>query len=217
MSSQPPPPPPMQQPTYQPQSHAAPRPGPGRKWYVIDLVLFLLFFVPSLLAFLNGIDGITNGLIRVPVPGETSVDLEAGDWTIFYEHVGEYNGELYNTSSDAPLMNVSVTGEDGQEAEVGPSTGSFDYNISGKAGYSIGDFEIDDEGSYTIVTSVSDPADDGNYLLALGKDLGTSTAALVVGIVGMIGSAFVAFVMWLVVIIMRSRAKKRMQAAGYAG
>ena len=217
MSSQPPPPPPMQQPAYQPQSPVVPRPGPGRKWYVIDLVLFLLFFVPSLLAFLNGLDGITNGLIRVPVPGETSVDLEAGDWTIFYEHVGELDGELYNTSSEAPLMNVSVTGEDGQEAAVGASTGSFDYNISGRAGYSIGDFEIEDGGTYTVVTSVSDPADEGPYLLALGKDLGTSTVALVAGIVGMIGSAFVAFVVWLVVIIMRSRAKKRMQAAGYAG
>jgi hypothetical protein len=217
MSSQPPPPPPMQQ-TYTPQYQPEPpRPGPGRKWYVIDLLLFLLFFVPSLLAFLNGLDGITNGLIRVPVPGETSVELEEGDWTIFYEHAGEYEGDLFNTSSDAPLMNVSVTGEDGQQAEVGASTGSFDYNIGGRAGYSIGDFEIDEAGTYTIVTSVSDPADTDRYLLALGKDLGTSTAALVIGIIGMIGSTFVAFVVWLVVIIMRSRAKKRMQTAGYAG
>lgn len=213
MSTQPPGPPPMQPVPAGP----APGPGPGRKWYVIALLVFLLFFVPSLLGFLKGLDGITNGLTRVVIPGEATVDLEAGTWTIFYEHSGEFEGETFSTSTQAPGIEASVTSEDGEQIPVSPSFASFEYNIGGHTGFSIGEFKVPEEGTYVFSAQLVDPNDPGPYLLALGKDLGSSTILLVVGIIGMIGGAFIGFVIWLIVIILRSRAKKRAQMAGYAG
>ena len=218
MSTQPPSPPPMQQPPIaQPPLAAATSEGPGRKWYLIALLVFLLIFVPSLLGFLDGFDGITNGLTRVSVPGETSVELEPGTWTVFYEHTGEFEGETITTTQQAPEMQAVALAPDGSQIPVQPSNASFNYNVGGHAGYSIGEFEVAEAGTYRFQTRLSDPDDPEQYVLALGKDLGRFTVSLALGVVGMIGAGFLAFIIWLIVIILRSRAKKRAQMAGYAG
>ena len=214
MSAQPPAPPPTYRPPMPQAASAVPSPGPGRKWYLIALVVFLLIFVPSLLGFLQGLDGITDGLVRVRVPGESVVSLEKGTWTVFYEHAGVFQGEAYTNSTEFPGMEATVFAEDGTEIPVTPSVGNFEYNWGGRAGFSVGKVEIPQGGSYRFVASHYDPANSQEYVLALGKDLGRSTVLLAVGVVGMGAAAFIAFVIWLIVIILRSRAKKRMQMAG---
>ena len=213
MSAQPPAPPPPQY--QQAPTLAAPSAGPGRKWYVVALLVLVLIGGPGLYALIQGVDGITNGLTRVPVPGQTDVQLAEGTWTVFYEYSGEHDGVTYNTSRTAPPMSITVTGANGT-IPVGGSTGSFNYNIGGHAGFSIGQFTIDEAGPYRVDAAVSDSTDTGHYLVALGKDLGKSTVLLVLGIIATIGAVALALLIFLIVIIMRSRAKKRMQAAGYS-
>ena len=199
---QPPPSPPPQQPL------AAGGTGPSRRGYFVAALLFLVLFVPSLLIFLNGLKGITEGLIRVVVPGATTVELEPGTWTVFYEHSGEFDGVTYNSSRRAPSLTAVVTGDHG-ERPVASSPASFNYNIGGHAGYSIGQVSVEEKGMYTFEATLADPDDTEEYLLALGQDLGRSTFLLVLGIFGMIGSGLIAFVVWLVVFILRYRAKAK--------
>jgi hypothetical protein len=199
-------------PQYQPEP---PRSGPGKKWYVIAFVVLVIFVVPSLLGFLEGLDGITDGLIRVTVPGDTEVTLEEGDYTVFYEWQGEINGESFSTSSEFPGMEATVFDDDGTEIPVTSSTGDFEYSWGGHSGFSVGEVDIPADGDYVFSAQHFDPANTQEYTLALGKDLAKSTVLLVLGIVGMVGGAFIAFVIWLIVIILRSRAKRRMRAAGY--
>lgn len=210
MSAQPPPYVPQQAPTM-----ANPSPGPGRKWYVVAALVFVLIGGPALYASLQGLDGITNGLMRTPVPGQTEVELEPGTWTVFYEYSGEFEGVTYNSTRTSPTMLITVSGEDGAIPVTG-STGSFNYNIGGHAGFSIGQFKVDEPGTYTFEAALSDPSDTEEYLLALGKDLGKSTVLLAVGVVALIGAGAIALLIFLIVIIMRSRAKSRMKAAGYS-
>lgn len=217
MSAQPPPPPPMQVPAQQPHAAGPPSPGPGRKWYVVALVVFALLFVPSLLGFLDGLDGITNGLIRITAPGEETVSLEEGDWTVFYEWAGEIDGRSFTNSTEFPGMEAALFDEAGNEISVTPSTGSFEYDWGGHSGFSVGRVDVPVDGEYTFAAQHLDPANTQEYVLALGKNLGRSTVLLVVGIVGMGVGAFIAFIIWLIVIILRSRAKRRMQMPGYAG
>ena len=215
MSTQVPPPPPMAQPVH-PQPLAAASPGPGRKWYVIDLVVFAVIFVPSLLGFLNGLNGITEGLTRVRAPGEAEVTLDQGKWTVFYEWQGEFEGEPFTGPSEFPGMEAVLIAEDGSQIPVTNSTSRFEYNFGGHSGFSVGEVEVPEDGEYVFASQHFDPADTREFVLALGKDIGRSTVLLVLGIVGMIGAAVLGFIIWLIVIIMRSRAKKRMQMAGYA-
>lgn len=192
-------------------------PGPSRKWYLIPTLLLLLVGVPSLLAFLSGLNGITNGLTRVRVPGEAPVTLEEGDWTVFYEWRGEFEGEPFTTSSNFPGMEAVVFSESGEEIPVGPAKGDFNYNFGNTAGFSVGSFEVDESGEYVFAARHTDPTNTSEYVLALGKDIGRSTVMLVLGIIGMIVAGGVAFIVWLIVFIVRIRANRRREAAGFTG
>ena len=183
---------------------------------MIDLLIFAVIFVPSLLGFLEGLDGITEGLTRVQVPGETAVSLEEGTWTVFYEWSGEFQGETFSTSSEFPGMEAVVIDDGGEQIPVTPSNASFNYNIGGHSGFSVGEVDIPAAGEYVFAARSLDPTDSQPFVVALGKDIGQSTVLLVIGVIGMIGAAAIAFVIWLIVIILRSRAKKRMRTAGYA-
>lgn len=218
MSAQPPPPPPPMQPAPgpYPQAGAAPKPGPGRKWYLVAFLVFFVIAVPALLGFLNGLDGITEGLTRVTVPGETSVELDAGQWTVFYEHTGEFEGRSFVTSADAPGMTMSVIGAGGEQVPVRSSTSSLEYAVGGRVGYAVGEFDIDEPGTYSVEVFLSEQDDAEQYVLALGKDVERSTILLVVGVIGMIAGAGLAFLIWLIVILLRSSAKRKMRAAGYS-
>lgn len=213
MSSQPPPPPPPTQ-TMQ-LSSQPPSAGPSRNWYWLPAILFLLIVGPAIYSFVVGLDGITDGLLRVRAPGSTEVTLEKGTWTVFYEWQGEFEGEAFLTSSEFPGMEASATAPDGTEIPVRGLSGSYDYSIGGRTGFGVGELDIPVAGDYVFNAELLDSGDDGQYVLGLGKDVGRSTVLLVVGIIGMIGGALITFLAWLIIIIMRSRAKRRMQAAGY--
>lgn len=191
------------------------KPGPSRKWYLIPILVLLLIGVPSLLAFINGLDDITNGLTRVLVPGESQVTLEEGDYTVFYEWRGEFEGRSFTNSSEFPGMEAIVFSEDGEEIPVTSANASFNYNFGNKAGYSVGSFEVEEPGDYTFAARHSDPTNTEEYVLALGKGVGRATVMLVFGIMGMIVAGGIAFIVWLVVFIVRMRAKKRNEAAAY--
>ena len=195
-----------------------PGPGPGKKWYLLPALFLLLIAGPSLYAFLVGLDGITDGLIRARVPGETEMSLERGTWTVFYEWQGEIDGEAFTTSSEFPGMEAVLITEDGDQLPVTGSVGSFNYSVGGHSGYSVGEFDVPESGVYVLAARHLDPTATDEFVVALGQDIGRSTVALVLGVVGMIGAGFFAFVSWLIIMILRSRAKKRqeMAAGGYA-
>ena len=210
--SQPPPPPMPAAPTA-----AGPvSPGPSRKWYLVPVLLLLLITGPSIFSFVGGLGGITEGLIRVVVPGETELTLEEGTWTVFYEWQGEFEGQSFTTSSEFPGMEAVVVADDGTQLPVEGSFGDFDYSTTTSTGFSVGEVDIPEDGTYTFAAQASDPTSTEQFVIALGKDIGRSAILLAVGLIGMIAGVFFAFVIWLIIIILRSRAKKRMQMAGYA-
>lgn len=178
--------------------------------------MFLLLGVPSLILFLNGLNGITDGLIRVPVPGRTPVQLEKGTWTVFYEYTGRYPGVSELRSRQAPGIEGRLRTEEGREFPIVGSTTSFNYNFAGRGGYSIGTVDVDRSGRYLFEARLTDANDSERYVLALGRNVGRSTAFLVFGIFGMMGGGAIAFIVWLVVFILRYRSKNRAASASPA-
>ena len=204
---EPPPPPP------QPVLAAGQGTGPSRRWYLISFGVLVLLFVPSLLVFLNGFEAITRGLVRVPVPGETPVELEEGTWTVFYEYRGVFDGSSFASRRQAPALDARLMSEEGELISVVPSNARFTYNWFDRSGYSIGKFELDRGGRYVFQSRLVDPGATDRYVLALGKDMGRSTLQLVFGLFGMMGSGLISFIVWLVIFILRFRAKRRMPGA----
>ena len=197
------------------QPLAAPSSGPGRKWYLVPALLLLLI-IPCLMAFLSGLQGITDGLTRMTIPGTATVDLEPGTWTIFYEHTGEFEGETFISPQAAPGMDITVATSEGVPVPVTPSIGSFEYNVGGHSGQSIAQLQTDHDGEHRVLVTLSDPVGSEEYLIAFGRDLGRFTFLLVIGVIGMVASGALAFVVWMIVFILRYRARSRMAAAGFS-
>ena len=206
----------MPPPQYPVHPMAAPSLGPGRKWYLVPTFLLLVIGIPSLLGLLSGLQGITDGLTRMVIPGEATIDLEPGTWTVFYEHSGDFEGETFFSSSASPGMNITVTTSEGESTPVTASGGSFEYNVGGHSGQSIAQFQTDHEGEHLVSVSLADPDDPERYLLAFGRDLGRFTFMLVFGIIGVIAAGVLAFIVWLIVFILRFRARSRMRSAGFS-
>jgi len=182
--------------------------GPGRKWYVIAGLLFVIGAIVGATLLYSGISGLRDGLIRAPVPGMTVVDLdETGRWTIFFEHQGEIDGAFYSLPPEVPDgFDVSVVGPNGTEVSAQPGFATFDYTAGGRAGRAIGYLDVTEPGRHTIEASYPGAT---RFNLALGKDIGGKTLRIVFGAVTIGGFAFISLVIWVITLILRSRAKNR--------
>jgi hypothetical protein len=187
---------------------------PGKTGYWIALLIFVLGVGGSGYVLYDGISSLGEGLVRAEVPGQTEITLdEAGSWTVFHESPSVFEGQTYN----APLpdgTSVSLIEKSGDEIPMTPSVGSLTYDLAGRSGVAIGRFSVDQPGEYTLsVESPADPSSDPT-VLALGHEKGKATIKTVGGIAGILASGFVAMIIFLIVLIMRSRSKNRLREAG---
>ena len=193
-----------------------PSEGPSRTWYLVPVLILLLLGGPSVYALVDGLNNIT-GLTRVRAPGDSQITLEEGTWLLFYEWRGEFEGEDFTTSSAFPGMLLSLTSSGGDEIAIqGLSGANFDYHIGDHEGFGIAEFVIPSQGTYLFSAEMREPGDNGPYVLMFGEDIPESTVLVTVGIIGVIAGALFALVAWLIIFVLRSRAKKRMQTTGYA-
>ena len=118
-------------------------------------------------------DGV-EALARAPVGCETVVSIEStGELLVYAELSGRFDDTTGNCSaegtfraeSDAPTVNVDVTGPDGSRLPVESTSGS-EYERGGFRGTQVGRMVVAEPGDHVVrVTS-----DDGSFALAIGND-----------------------------------------------
>lgn len=186
---------------------------PPRTRYLIAVLVFLLGAVPSAWILASGISGLTQGLIRAGGPGTIGIELDKpGTWTVFYEYRVATGPVTTVTTPDAPPMEVTLTSPSGEVMVMGASTGTFNYNTSTHSGVSIGSFSIDEPGSYELgIRYLDDGPEQVN--LALGHEKGKATLKTVFGGIGIAVSGAIAFIIFIIVLILRVRSKSRLEQA----
>ena len=190
---------------------------PPRTRYLIALFVFLLGALPSAWILASGISGLTKGLIRAEGPGTTAIELDKpGTWTVFYEYRVATGPVTSVTAPDAPPMEVTLTAPSGEVTVMGASTGTFNYNTSTHSGVSIGSFRIDEPGSYELgIRYLEEGPEQVN--LALGHEKGKATIKTIFGGIGIAVSGAIAFIIFIVVLILRVRSKSRLEQAAQGG
>lgn len=141
------------------------------------------------------------GYSRTAIPGQMTVTLEPGTYTVFYEYrTLAPNSYMYN----APTVRVYNDGE------TVPLTKAFltsSYTWNEYRGESIAEFEVYSSGEFRVDVS-GEPQPDG-FSVAVGRD-GVSSA--VGGILGSMflggGSFVVALAVFIVTIVRRGRVKR---------
>ncbi|MEO0514719.1 MAG: hypothetical protein AAF086_05420 [Planctomycetota bacterium] len=94
---------------------AAPRSKPSRGWYGLALVLMIIgvaAFVASLNVAQSQVAAAVNAMQRVVAPGSAEMTFDRpGDYLVYYEKVGTFNGEDFDTTAvfrETPALDIDL-------------------------------------------------------------------------------------------------------------
>jgi hypothetical protein len=146
-----------------------------------------------------------SGLTRFVVPGEETLTLDAGNFTIFHEPQGVIDGKIYAGGSLSGLT-VTVTGPGGDDVPLSPA-GSGRYSFGGHTGFAVFDFTAAAPGPYVIAGSYADNAPGPQTVLAVGAGFLSGLLTTIFGSLGIaFGGAIIAAIIAVRVLVRRRRA-----------
>lgn len=175
-------------------------------FWVLGVLLVLAAIGGFLAVLIPGIIQLGNDLIRVDVPGETTLSLnETGTYTIFRETSGSSGGRAYHHDDNSFDIQCTLTRQsDGRKVELRSPKMEQNYSYNDSSGVSVLEFTIDQPGAYTLVT---DAAEDS--VLIIGRDF-VGRLFRLIGLSVLVGAglgvlAVVMFILGIVRVVKNSR------------
>lgn len=146
-------------------------------WFVVAGLIAIVGFVASGLYLWPRLGSADAGLIRIVVPGSSTLDLaKPGSYTIFHERHSVVDGRFYASDSVSGLRVEVIAEATGAPVRL-ESTSGTNYSIGSRKGESLLAFTIEQSGRYRLTTSMTG----GPAVLAIGQGLVGSIFALVGG------------------------------------
>lgn len=179
-----------------------PRHRPGRIWYLVVAVVFLVGLAWPFLG-LRSLAGRIASLQRVTLPAGGTVRLKrAGMYVIYYEANGASQGE------NLPSFQVRVRPVSRSAAVGGLEArpGSVSYNVGSHEGVSVLNLGITHPGTFRV-DGIGVPAAADGSDLAVGPDIGGN---IFNGMIPGAGLIILSAAGFIVVVAVRSRAKTRL-------
>jgi hypothetical protein len=156
---------------------------PSRWHYAIGVAVLIVGFVIFTVLLLTQLTGSTPQ-IQVVVPGVHEIYLaESGKYTVFYEYQSVIDGRIYLTGESLPpILCTLKSKEDSREVVLSRPSGSGTYEIGGRAGVSMLEFEIEEPGTYIFTANYSDDVSEPEVVFAIGQFKLLSTILISLGI-----------------------------------
>jgi hypothetical protein len=185
-----------------PVSTAAP---PGRIWYLVALAIFLVGMAAMAAFLITRLMSMDSGLTRFVMPGEQTLTLEAGKFTIFHEPQSVVDGKIYSGGSLGG-MTVTVAGPDGSDVPL-TAAGSGRYSFSGHTGFAVFDFTAASPGPYVIAGRYADGAPGPQTVIAVGAGFLSGLLTTIFGSLAIaFGGAIIAAIIGVWTLVKRRRA-----------
>jgi hypothetical protein len=185
----------------------APSPSavPGRIWYLVAIAIFLIGMAAMAAFLITRLMSMDSGLTRFVVPGDETLTLDAGNFTIFHEPQGVIDGKIYAGGSLSGLT-VTVTGPGGGDVPLS-AAGSGRYSFGGHTGFAVFDFTAASAGAYVIAGRYADNAPGPQTVLAVGAGFLSGLLTTIFGSLAIaFGGAIIAAIIAVRVLIKRRRA-----------
>lgn len=188
---------------------------PSGVWYVVGgLVLaagIIGGFVLLVVGIVQAVDQFDD-FDRVPASQGGTVTLEAGDKTIYAEGPG------VSTATSLSASDVEVLTPSGNEVDLSVETNDFTYEVDGRSGVAVLNFDAPTDGTYEIRSDIPSSeittlAVGPNVISTFGSVVGWLVGAAVVGLVGLA----LGLVLLIVTGVRRGRAKKQRRLAAAGG
>ncbi len=183
---------------------------PGRKWYVVAGVVFVVGVAAFGTLLFLGLRGMGKDLQRFVVPGERTVEVaEPGGYTI-YRETGSLDGVYYD-AVNLPAIRVVVTSPTGRDVPVQAPGMNETYTLGGREGWAIFRFQADEPGAYRVEARYPDGSPGPQGILAVGRGF---TVRLVVMIFVAVATLLVTVLLTLGIgittFVLRYRAGRRL-------
>jgi hypothetical protein len=167
-------------------------------WFVVAGLIAIAGFVAAGLYLWPRLGSVDAGMIRVVVPGNTTLDLgKAGTYTIFHEKQSVVDGRFYASDTVSGLRVDVIAEATGTPVRLEPAT-STSYSMGSRQGTSIFAFTAQQPGRYRLTTNLAG----GQAVLAIGQGTFGAIFALVGGTIAIafaglaIAGIIVAFTLW---------------------
>lgn len=170
-----------------------------RTWYLLALVPFAVGAALAVVSFVRLFDNL-EGMPRLVVPGERSLELEAGDYVVYGETESVVDGTAYSNPRFA--VRCALAHKDGTPITLSHATVARSYSFGGHAGNGMFEFELPSPETVTL----SCTTEDGKAVLAIGRGIG---GAIVAGVLSVLLGSLAAVVVFVVVFIKRRRWRRR--------
>ena len=131
---------------------------PGRKWYWVAGAVGVTGIVVFVVYLLYGITGMGDGLDQMLAPGTAAFEFaEPGTYTVFHEHESVFEERYYSSPGIVSGLAVRVVSSAGGGAvAVHAASTNANYELSGRSGNSIFEFEIVEPGPYRVTAAYAD-------------------------------------------------------------
>lgn len=163
---------------------------PGRKWYWIAGLVGISGITGFTILLLSSLSGLGDDLQQMKAPGSAELMLhEPGTYTVFHEHESVFEGAYFSSPEAVSGLTVSVKPSGGGEAmTLRPSGVNASYDLYGRSGVSIFEFDIAEPGAYRVDARYDDGGTAPVVILAVGHDF---TGGLITLIFSGLGIMFV--------------------------
>ena len=177
---------------------------PGRKWYWVAGAVGVTCIAAFVVYLFNGISGMSDGLDQMLAPGKAEfVFAEPGAYTVFHEHESVFEERYYSSPGIVSGLEVRVVSSVGGGALAVHAPGSnSSYELAGRSGTSIFEFEIVEPGPYRVTAAYADGRASPEVVLAISHDfmsklLTTIFGAFAIIFVGLGGAGVITVVTYL--------------------
>lgn len=154
---------------------------PGRSYYVIGVIIWMVGIVLFAILLRTPRKPIPPE-IQIVVPGSRDLYLpEEGKYTIFFEYLSVIGNKNYSTGEQLSPMLVGLQSRQYYEIfELSTPSRRMEYEVGGRAGVSVFEFEIESPGNYFLFAEYEGDVSGPDVVFAIGKlkMLGTTPAGL---------------------------------------
>lgn len=187
------------------------RSGPSWWWYVVGAAIGVAGAVFCVAFLIQRVMSVTDGMQQVVVPGEGRLTLaRPGNYMIFHEYQSVVDGKVYSSSPGvAGLECVLKAGKTGHTVALSPMNMNMHYNLGGRAGVGLFQFDITEPGEYVLTGSISRPGTIAPAVLAVGGDFIKELLVTIFTCIGsMMGGVTLAVAIILLTFFKRRKARR---------
>lgn len=145
---------------------------PGRKWYWIAGAVGISGVVAFSVLLLSSLSGIGDDLQQMKAPGKADYMFhEPGRYTVFHEHESVFEGAYFSSPEVVSGLKVRVKPSGGGKSIAMRAVGvNASYDLNGRSGIAIFEFDIAEPGSYRVTARHGDGKIKPAIILAIGHD-----------------------------------------------